>query len=298
MTDDRALKYGADFPARALHAVPVRDAARRLAGRQGGRRRTAVARASWRRWRMIGRIRPSVVVGFGGYPTVPPIAGGVDPRGAGRAARAECRDGQGQPLRGATARRASPRAFRRSARPARRPRRQGDLHRQSRPARRASRRPGAPCRTSRAGGTHLAARHRRLAGRPRHVRHRAGRRGAARAERRATACASSSRRAARTRRACATPMRRLGVARRGAALLRRPAGPHGRRPSRGRPRRRLHGQRTRRHRPRRRAGAVSPRARPGPGRQCRHAGAQRRRHRARSGAVHARMACGRAARAC
>lgn len=71
-TDSRALAYGAEFPARAIHAIPsatptggsaLSKAAAALALARG----TAVA------WSLLGRIRPSVVVGFGGYPTVPPL---------------------------------------------------------------------------------------------------------------------------------------------------------------------------------------------------------------------------------
>ncbi len=72
MTDDRALRYGVEFPARALHAVPS------ATPRGGSPLAKAAAAARLSRgvlaaWRLIGQIRPSVVVGFGGYPTVPPI---------------------------------------------------------------------------------------------------------------------------------------------------------------------------------------------------------------------------------
>lgn len=72
MTDDRALRYGVDFPARALHAVPS------ATPRSGSPVAKAAAAAQLSRgvlaaWKGIGRIRPSVIVGFGGYPTVPPV---------------------------------------------------------------------------------------------------------------------------------------------------------------------------------------------------------------------------------
>lgn len=73
VTDDRALNYSGSFPARAVHAVPS-DTLR-------GRTPAATARFALRLGaglfasaRLIRRIRPAVVVGFGGYPTVPPIA--------------------------------------------------------------------------------------------------------------------------------------------------------------------------------------------------------------------------------
>lgn len=74
MTDDRALKYGVDFPARALHAVPS------ATPRNGSPIAKAAAAGQLSRgvlaaWRTIGKIGPRVVVGFGGYPTVPPLIG-------------------------------------------------------------------------------------------------------------------------------------------------------------------------------------------------------------------------------
>ena len=72
VTDDRAMRYGADFPARAIHHVP---AATPTGGGVVSRMRavltlvqgTQVARGIMR------RVRPLAVVGFGGYPTVPPM---------------------------------------------------------------------------------------------------------------------------------------------------------------------------------------------------------------------------------
>ncbi len=74
MTDDRALKYGVDFPARALHAVP---SATPRAGSPVAKAAAAgqLSRGVLAAWRMIGKIKPSVIVGFGGYPTVPPLIG-------------------------------------------------------------------------------------------------------------------------------------------------------------------------------------------------------------------------------
>ena len=71
-TDDRALKYGRDFPARAVHSFP--SATTTSAGLFSKARATAtlglgVASALVK----LRRIEPRAVVGFGGYPTVPPL---------------------------------------------------------------------------------------------------------------------------------------------------------------------------------------------------------------------------------
>ena len=71
-TDDRALKYGGEFPARAVHAVPSATPTRagiaakaQAAGVLGLGVIAAV--------RLLRRLKPAVVIGFGGYPTVPPL---------------------------------------------------------------------------------------------------------------------------------------------------------------------------------------------------------------------------------
>lgn len=71
-TDERALKYGRDFPARAIHAIPSATptgaglASKALAA-------LVLAYGVWVARGLIKRLRPLVVVGFGGYPTVPPL---------------------------------------------------------------------------------------------------------------------------------------------------------------------------------------------------------------------------------
>ena len=71
-TDTRALKYSADFPARAVHPVP---SATPTGGSllSKGLAALALARGTLVARGLIARIRPLVVVGFGGYPTVPPL---------------------------------------------------------------------------------------------------------------------------------------------------------------------------------------------------------------------------------
>ena len=71
-TDNRALKFGQDFPAHAIHAFPAatptgaRALSKALAALTLG---AGLAAAALK----LGRIRPRAVVGFGGYPTVPPL---------------------------------------------------------------------------------------------------------------------------------------------------------------------------------------------------------------------------------
>jgi UDP-N-acetylglucosamine--N-acetylmuramyl-(pentapeptide) pyrophosphoryl-undecaprenol N-acetylglucosamine transferase len=71
-TDERGVPYAGSFPARTVHAIPSETVRSRSP--------RAVANTAWQlgrgvlaAWRMLGRIRPAVVVGFGGYPTVPPL---------------------------------------------------------------------------------------------------------------------------------------------------------------------------------------------------------------------------------
>jgi UDP-N-acetylglucosamine--N-acetylmuramyl-(pentapeptide) pyrophosphoryl-undecaprenol N-acetylglucosamine transferase len=69
-TDVRAAHF--KFPACAVHLIPsatVRSRNPFSLARTAGLLATGTARA----WTLIGRIRPAVVVGFGGYPTVPPL---------------------------------------------------------------------------------------------------------------------------------------------------------------------------------------------------------------------------------
>jgi UDP-N-acetylglucosamine--N-acetylmuramyl-(pentapeptide) pyrophosphoryl-undecaprenol N-acetylglucosamine transferase len=69
-TDHRAAHF--KFPARNVYVVPSATIR--------GRNPFALARTAWllgagilKAWFLIGRVKPDVVVGFGGYPTVPPL---------------------------------------------------------------------------------------------------------------------------------------------------------------------------------------------------------------------------------
>lgn len=72
VTDDRALRFGGDFPARAVHHVP---AATPTGGSPLARGRAVLKLALGTRTarRIVRSMKPRAVVGFGGYPTVPPV---------------------------------------------------------------------------------------------------------------------------------------------------------------------------------------------------------------------------------
>ncbi|KQT50902.1 UDP-N-acetylglucosamine--N-acetylmuramyl-(pentapeptide) pyrophosphoryl-undecaprenol N-acetylglucosamine transferase [Aureimonas sp. Leaf454] len=71
-TDERAGKYAERFPVEAIHVVPSATFGSKNPLRVAGSLLTL-----WRGFRTAGalirKIRPAVVVGFGGYPTVPPM---------------------------------------------------------------------------------------------------------------------------------------------------------------------------------------------------------------------------------
>lgn len=69
-TDTRAAHY--KFPARNVHLIPsatVRGRNPAALAKTGITLALGIAKA----WSLIGRIKPKAVVGFGGYPTVPPL---------------------------------------------------------------------------------------------------------------------------------------------------------------------------------------------------------------------------------
>ncbi|HMF26555.1 MAG TPA: undecaprenyldiphospho-muramoylpentapeptide beta-N-acetylglucosaminyltransferase [Pseudolabrys sp.] len=69
-TDHRAAHF--KFPARAVHLIPSAT----VRGRNPislARTATLLAVGTGKAWTLLGRIKPHVVVGFGGYPTVPPL---------------------------------------------------------------------------------------------------------------------------------------------------------------------------------------------------------------------------------
>jgi len=72
VTDGRAERFAGKFPAAAVHTVPSATIA--------GRNPIALARALFSIWngvkastKLINRLKPKAAVGFGGYPTLPPM---------------------------------------------------------------------------------------------------------------------------------------------------------------------------------------------------------------------------------
>jgi UDP-N-acetylglucosamine--N-acetylmuramyl-(pentapeptide) pyrophosphoryl-undecaprenol N-acetylglucosamine transferase len=71
-TDTRAVHFGGEFPASAVHVIP--SATLRGGGLLDYARTISVLTLGMAKaWLTLGRIKPSVVVGFGGYPTLPPL---------------------------------------------------------------------------------------------------------------------------------------------------------------------------------------------------------------------------------
>ena len=71
-TDSRAQRYADTFPAGEIHTIPSATI--------GSKNPVSLARAFWTIWRgareagrVIERIKPKAVIGFGGYPTLPPV---------------------------------------------------------------------------------------------------------------------------------------------------------------------------------------------------------------------------------
>jgi UDP-N-acetylglucosamine--N-acetylmuramyl-(pentapeptide) pyrophosphoryl-undecaprenol N-acetylglucosamine transferase len=71
-TDERATRYGKAFPAVKIHEIPSATPSGRSPGAMVGAGAT-LARGVLASWSLLGGMRPAAVVGFGGYPTVPPV---------------------------------------------------------------------------------------------------------------------------------------------------------------------------------------------------------------------------------
>jgi UDP-N-acetylglucosamine--N-acetylmuramyl-(pentapeptide) pyrophosphoryl-undecaprenol N-acetylglucosamine transferase len=72
-TDHRAERYGARFPARQTHIIPS-DTVRARHPVALARTAFTLGRGLWRAYFLLRRLKPVAVVGFGGYPTLPPVA--------------------------------------------------------------------------------------------------------------------------------------------------------------------------------------------------------------------------------
>jgi UDP-N-acetylglucosamine--N-acetylmuramyl-(pentapeptide) pyrophosphoryl-undecaprenol N-acetylglucosamine transferase len=75
-TDVRAARYGERFPADSMHVIPSETIR--------GRNPVALAQTAAllglglvKAWRLVGRLQPAAAVGFGGYPTLPPLAAAI-----------------------------------------------------------------------------------------------------------------------------------------------------------------------------------------------------------------------------
>jgi UDP-N-acetylglucosamine--N-acetylmuramyl-(pentapeptide) pyrophosphoryl-undecaprenol N-acetylglucosamine transferase len=71
-TDERATRYGTTFPAHTTHLIPSAT----FRGRDPvsmAKTLSTLGIGTLKAWALLGRLRPAAVVGFGGYPTVPPM---------------------------------------------------------------------------------------------------------------------------------------------------------------------------------------------------------------------------------
>src|SRR5207245_5388196 len=71
VTDERASRYG-EFPGHATHIVPSATLAVRNPFHIAGAM-SKLCRGTIRALLLFRRMRPAAVVGFGGYPTIPPL---------------------------------------------------------------------------------------------------------------------------------------------------------------------------------------------------------------------------------
>jgi UDP-N-acetylglucosamine--N-acetylmuramyl-(pentapeptide) pyrophosphoryl-undecaprenol N-acetylglucosamine transferase len=72
MTDMRGDRYGGGFPARAVYQVPSATL-RSRAPSDIAKTVLTLGRGTSVAFGMLGRVRPNAVIGFGGYPTYPPL---------------------------------------------------------------------------------------------------------------------------------------------------------------------------------------------------------------------------------
>ncbi len=70
-TDRRTEAFGRDFPAEAIHVITAATITRSVSGVFGGM--TRLIRGFMEARRLVREVKPVAAVGFGGYPTVPPM---------------------------------------------------------------------------------------------------------------------------------------------------------------------------------------------------------------------------------
>jgi UDP-N-acetylglucosamine--N-acetylmuramyl-(pentapeptide) pyrophosphoryl-undecaprenol N-acetylglucosamine transferase len=73
-TDGRAATYAGHFPADDIFIIPSATPSRQSLA-VAVKAAVTLGRGIWRARSLVRRIRPAVVVGFGGYPSVPPLLG-------------------------------------------------------------------------------------------------------------------------------------------------------------------------------------------------------------------------------
>lgn len=74
MTDTRAAEFAGNFPAEAVHAVPAATPSGRSPLKMASAMLT-LAKGVFSARSILKQLQPAIVVGFGGYPTVPPVLG-------------------------------------------------------------------------------------------------------------------------------------------------------------------------------------------------------------------------------
>lgn len=73
MTDMRGDRYGSDFPARQIYRVPAATIGERRSAFDTARTAATLGRGILSAYRQLGAARPGAVIGFGGYPSFPPL---------------------------------------------------------------------------------------------------------------------------------------------------------------------------------------------------------------------------------
>ena len=73
MTDMRGDRYGSDFPAREIYLVPSATIGERRSALDTVRTVATLARGILTAYRQLASVKPGAVIGFGGYPSFPPV---------------------------------------------------------------------------------------------------------------------------------------------------------------------------------------------------------------------------------